>query len=323
MVGTDEAGGRREERGGGPAVRLALRRVEWPTVAVAVAIYGAWAAATAFHAQVPTPLLVAAGGWLVAWHGSLQHETIHGHPTPWTRVNAALAYAPLALWLPYPLYRRSHQAHHASEHLAHPAFDPESRYLAAGPAPGRRLRRLAAQAQATLAGRILLGPLLDGGGFLAAQAMQVVRGEGDARKVWTQHGLAVGVIWAWLHFVCGLDLAKYLACFVYPGMALSLIRSFAEHRAATRPGHRVAVVENAPILGLLFLHNNLHAVHHAWPGLAWWRLPERYRARRDEILTANGGLVYSGYGEVFARFLFRAHDAIEHPQSRHLGEAAA
>jgi len=322
MVGTGEAGGRRGERGGGPKASSASRRVEWPTIAVAAAIYGTWAAATAFHAHIPTPLLMALGGWLVAWHGSLQHEAIHGHPTPWARVNAAIAFPPLALWLPYPVYGRSHLAHHASEHLAHPAFDPEARYLPTGRGRVHGLRRIVATVQATLAGRILLGPVFEVVGFLAVESRRALHGEGDACKVWAQHALAVGAVLGWLHVV-DLGLIEYLACFVYPGVALSLIRSFAEHRAASRPGHRVAIVENAPILGLLFLNNNLHAVHHAWPGLSWWRLPERYRQRREEILAANGGLVYAGYGQVFARFLFRPHDAVEHPEGALPGGAAA
>ena len=56
-------------------------RIEGPTILLAVLIYGAWGLVTWWHAALPTWLLVCAGGWLVAWHGSLQHETIHGHPT--------------------------------------------------------------------------------------------------------------------------------------------------------------------------------------------------------------------------------------------------
>jgi fatty acid desaturase len=76
----------------------------------------------------------------------------------------------------------------------------------------------------------------------------------------------------------------------------------------------VAVVERAPLMGLLFLNNNLHALHHAQPGLAWHRLPGRYRRNRAAILAANGGLVYAGYREVFARFLLRPHDQTVHPE---------
>jgi fatty acid desaturase len=113
-----------------------------------------------------------------------------------------------------------------------------------------------------------------------------------------------------------MSLGRYILCFVYPGLMLSLIRSFAEHRAEPAPGHRVAIVERAPVFGLLFLNNNLHAAHHAWPGLAWWRLPQHYRRHRAALLAGNGGLVYDGYAEVFARFFLRPHDVGEYPIGR-------
>ena len=52
------------------------------------------AAARARSSARPS-LLVVILGVLAAWYGSLQHEVIHGHPTPWGRVNVALAAAPL------------------------------------------------------------------------------------------------------------------------------------------------------------------------------------------------------------------------------------
>ncbi|MFV3597992.1 hypothetical protein ACNJGJ_21065, partial [Mycobacterium tuberculosis] len=63
--------------------------IEWPTMAIVTLIYGGWLALTWWHAALPAPVILIAGGWLVAWHGSLQHETIHGHPTRWRVVNAA------------------------------------------------------------------------------------------------------------------------------------------------------------------------------------------------------------------------------------------
>jgi fatty acid desaturase len=117
----------------------------------------------------------------------------------------------------------------------------------------------------------------------------------------------------WLALVCRMSLLDYGLTFLFPGAALSLVRSFAEHRADEIPERRVAVVERAPVLGLLFLNNNLHALHHARPGVAWFRLPGLYRRERETVLSANGGLVYGGYREVFARYLFRRHDDPVHP----------
>ncbi|MEJ8629981.1 fatty acid desaturase [Sphingomonas sp. I4] len=92
----------------------ASETIEWPTMLVAALIYAGWLALTFWHAALPIPLIVMAGGWLIAWHGSLQHETIHGHPTRWHAVNMAIGAVPLSLWLPYGLYRDSHMAHHRS-----------------------------------------------------------------------------------------------------------------------------------------------------------------------------------------------------------------
>lgn len=279
------------------------------TLVLAVVIHGGWITLTLFHRVVPPPLLVLLGGWLIAWHGSLQHEVIHGHPTPWRRVNDALGFAPLSLWLPFALYRQSHLEHHATGHLTDPEHDPESRYLGVAEAEQRPWRLAIARLQSTLMGRIVLGPLFEIGGFLGTEAGRLLAGDRRRLAVWGGHLLAVAAVLAWLHFVCGMSLGVYLLAFVYPGAALSLIRSFAEHRAEREPGHRVAVVEGAPLLGLLFLNNNLHAAHHDRPGLSWHRLPAHYAAHRERLLEANGGLVYAGYAEIFRRFLFRPHDA--------------
>lgn len=289
------------------------RGPDWATLGLAVVIYGLWGAATFFHARLPWPVLALVGGWVTAWHGSLQHEIIHGHPTRSPRLNAAIGLAPLSLWLPFEAYRQSHLAHHATEHLTDPAHDPEARYL---PASASRLRRAAARVQSTLLGRLVLGPFIEIGGFLLSEAGRVVRGEPGRLKLWVGHGLAVAAVVLWLVAVCQMRLDLYLLCFVYPGAALSLLRSYAEHRADQVPHHRVAVVERAPILGLLFLNNNLHAAHHDRPGAAWHQLPAFYARERERLLKANGGLVYDGYGEVARRFLLTPHDGAVHPAAQ-------
>jgi fatty acid desaturase len=92
------------------------------------------------------------------------------------------------------------------------------------------------------------------------------------------------------------------------------LRSFAEHRAAGRPAARIATVERAPILGLLFLFNNLHAVHHRWPSLAWYRIPARYRAYRGQL--AAEGEVYAGYFAVARRYLLTQHHEPSFPAAK-------
>src|SRR6478609_6206751 len=94
--------------------------VEWPTLTLAVFIYAAWSLLTFYWASVPYIVFFLAGGWLLAWHGSLQHEVLHGHPTRSREVNDLIGWLPLALWLPYALYKRAHLKHHNDEWLTDP-----------------------------------------------------------------------------------------------------------------------------------------------------------------------------------------------------------
>lgn len=293
-------------------MRRAGRLTEWPTLLLAAIIYGGWAGLTWYYDRIPTIVVIFAGAWLIAWHGSLQHETIHGHPTRSAALNALIGGWPLSLWLPYRCYRRDHIAHHATDRITDPFDDPESRYLAAGMGAVARIRMAVAQTQQTLLGRLLLGPIDIVVRFLLAEAVRAFRQPLAALRDWLPHLVGVALILAWLS-ACHIGLGFYLVAILYPGTALTLLRSFAEHRASGSPGHRVAVVERAGLLGFLFLNNNLHAAHHHAPGVAWFRLPTFYRRHREAILDRNGGLLYRGYGEIVRRFWRRSHDMILHP----------
>ena len=100
-----------------------------PTWAVAFVIYLGWGLLTWHYAELPWWLVLPAGGYLLAWHGSLQHEAVHGQLAPWRWPNDAIAHPPLGLWLPFPIYRATHRAHHDFEILTEPWRDPESFYV--------------------------------------------------------------------------------------------------------------------------------------------------------------------------------------------------
>ncbi len=293
----------------------ASRSIEWPTMALAGVIYAGWLLLTAVHAWLPAPVVIAAGAWLIAWHGSLQHETIHGHPTRWRRINALIGGVPLALWLPFACYRRDHIAHHATDHVTDPLRDPESRYARRATGMRGRIRLALTAAQAPLLGRLLLGPAVVIGGFLAGEVRRAVTSPAIVLRDWSVHLLGVVAILAWLR-LCGMGIGSYLLI-VYAGTSLTLLRSFAEHRAAPVSDHRVAVVEQAGLFGILFLHNNLHAAHHRAPALPWYALPRFYADHRTDLLHHNGGLLYRGYGEVFRRYALRPHDVLVHPDHAH------
>ena len=289
-----------------------VRRIEWPTVALAMVIYGLWLALTWFHTAIPWPMLLFGGAWTVAWHGSLQHELIHGHPTRWPAVNRALGLPALSLFLPFDRYRALHLAHHRDHHLTDPLEDPETQYWTeAGWQALHPFARMTARCSARLAGRLIIGPVWVIGRFLHADARRLH--DPRIRAAWAWHAPMLILVLAWVTGVCGMSLPAYLFCFVLPGVSLLLIRSFAEHRAAPDEHHRTAVVEDAPVMGLLFLFNNLHAAHHERPGLAWYRLPAWYRQERERLLRDNGGLLYHGYLDVMRRFLVVPHDQPVHP----------
>lgn len=288
--------------------------VEWPTAMLACVIFGSFGLLTWFHAALPGWLLVLCGGWTVAWYTSFQHEVIHGHPTRWRRINEALGLLPLALWVPYARYRETHLAHHRDHTLTDPFDDPESWYVDTGrwQAAPRWLKTLL-QLNTTAAGRLTLGPLLTVALFLRAEIRDLRADVPGRRRIWLHHTGLAGVVLLWVVGVCGMPLWLYLVAFVYPGSALILLRSLAEHRAETEPGHRTAIVEGAPVLGLLFLFNNLHAVHHTRPRLPWYRIPAAYRRERESWIAGNGGLLYRGYGDVLRRYLLTPHHHPVHP----------
>lgn len=310
------AAGKSGTSGGAASTRPAARQVpaiEWPTVAVAGAIYLGFGLATWFHDRLPAWLLLPLGAYLVAWHSSLQHEVVHGHPTrlPWA--NRLLVLPNLWLWLPYERYRDAHLQHHRDSLLTDPLQDPESNYVT--PERWRRLPAALRWAYALhncLLGRLLLGPFLALGRFYRAEVRQWLQGRLDL-PVWLLHAVGVSLVLAWAIGVCGMSFGAYLLFFAWPGIALSLVRSFLEHRAVPEVGERTVIVEAAWPWALLFLNNNLHALHHAHPGLPWYRLPAAYRAARAHWLAANGGYFYRGYGEIFARYLLRQKERPMHP----------
>lgn len=296
------------------ATPVLRRSVEWPTVLLTLVIYGGWLAVTWFWRSLPGPLLVGIGAWLLAWQGSLQHEVMHGHPTRIRALNDAIGWPPLTLWLPYAIYRTSHLRHHRDELLTDPIEDPESVYLegrtwdALSPVP-----RLLLTLNMTLAGRLLIGPAIMIGAFLRAEARLLRRGAPGRAALWAWHALGCAAVLGWVVIVCGMPAWLYLAGFLYAGAALTRLRSFAEHRYADRHEERTAIVERGGLLGLLYLNNNLHVLHHLRPALAWYQLPKLYARDRVALRSRNGGLVYDGYGDVIRRFLFRIHDRPRHP----------
>jgi fatty acid desaturase len=290
------------------------RPIEWPTWC---AIFGLWAGfglITYLHASLPWWVVTPAGAYLVAFHGSLQHEALHGHPTRNAIINEMLIFPPLSLWIPYRRYRKLHLTHHRNDQLTDPQEDPESYYL--DPQIWQRtalpLKWLYTINNAML-GRFLLGPAIATLRFLACDSKAVLAGDRDVLNAWLLHGLGILIVWLWVSVVCGMPFWYYVLGIAYWGNSLTMMRSYAEHRAHDAPGCRVIIVESNPLVSFLYLNNNLHMPHHELPRLPWYKLPSYYRANKERLIEENCAYLMRGYGEIARNWLLRPKEPVAHP----------
>ena len=287
-------------------------RTEWPTVALIAAWMLALVAVVAGHASIPWPVSITVLSLLGGLQMSLQHEAIHGHPTPSRRLNAILVGAPTYLWCPYREYRISHLQHHAAE-LTVPALDPESYHVSAD--SWRRadpVTRALWTANRTLLGRLVIGPWISIARTLRGAAGAVVR-DPAARRMWVGHVVLAGAC-VWLAVgVAGLPWWEYVVGLTWGGTAWTNLRSFAEHRYTGSDATPCAVVRSNRAMALLFLNNNLHHTHHAVPGAAWYRLPQLHDQLGSSDLARAGAGWYRGYLEIARRHLVRPFGAPVHP----------
>jgi fatty acid desaturase len=298
-----------------PRLYAATTRIEWPTVAVACAAYAGYIALTWFFRALPLWIAAPLCAICLTWFGSFQHETIHGHPTPWRLVNRALASVPLSLWIPYRLYRATHLKHHrhGGRHLTDAIEDPESFYMSSG-ALSRcgYVRRALYGANCTLVGRLTLGPALSVCRFWHSEIREFIAGDRRRATVWAGHVTVAALVVLWVTQVCHIPFAQYLVLIIYPSISLTHLRSFAEHRADPNPALRTQAVECSRFLALLFLNNNLHIAHHAYPKLPWYQLPNVWRQMRGRAV--NSGLVFTqGYRRVGKSYLFKPVMSVEQP----------
>ena len=287
--------------------------VEWPTLFLILGCTAAWAGLTAYAATLTPWLAVPGLALCLTLHSSLQHEALHGHPTrlPW--LNAALVFPALGLFVPYERFRDLHLAHHRDETLTDPHDDPESNYLdpalwARLPGPVRALLR----ANNTLLGRVTLGPAIGMAAFLRGELRAAAAGDRAVLRGWALHAAGLVPVILWLEAAATIGWGAYLLA-AYGALAILKVRTFLEHRAHERARGRSVIIEDRGPLALLFLNNNLHAVHHGHPGVAWYNLPELYRSRKERFLAMNHGYRYRSYGEILARHLLRAKDPVPHP----------
>ena len=174
-------------------------REEWPTLALLVAVYGAFAVLTLYAPLLPSALLVICLALVIAQHSSLQHEVLHGHPfkAPW--LSDLTVFPALGLFVPYLRFKDTHLAHHYDANLTDPYDDPETNFLDQEiwerlPAPVRRLAEL----NNTLLGRMLFGPAISLALFYWGDLRAMLRGDGRVWRSYAEHGMGVACVMIWV-----------------------------------------------------------------------------------------------------------------------------
>ena len=297
--------------------RRAANGPEWPTWLLIVCIYGLWSGLLLGYNKLPVWISNPALIVVTAWFMSLQHELLHGHPTRHAGFNRLLGLLPLSAWYPFDIYRDSHLLHHRDSLLTLPEIDPESNYVKSDSYARMGVASRALRwSMRTLAGRWVLGPALT----IALVWIDIVKGPRErglpAVKTWAVHLLLLAALLWWVHQVAGISPLHYLLGIAYPALGLAMIRSFFEHRPAQDPAHRIVIKEAGLFWRLLFLNNNLHAVHHHSPRVPWYRLPTLYFGNRERFLRMNHAYRYASYAEVFRRYFLARKDDVPHPMWR-------
>lgn len=291
---------------------MSVPRIEWPTLALLALTYGVWAVATSGLYSVSPVIGVLLTGLAITQFSSLQHEALHGHPFRLRWLNEVLVTPALPLTVPYGRFRDTHLAHHYDPNLTDPYDDPESNFFDPGVWAGLPAwAKMVFRANNTLLGRIVLGPLIGNVMWLRTEARLFVQNAPGVRRDWGLHFLGLVPVVLWLWWAAMPSYAYLLAAWI--GHALLKVRTFLEHRAHESSAARTVVVEDRGLLSLLFLNNNFHSVHHAHPGVPWYRLPTLYAARRDAFLARNEGYAYPNYAAVFRAYFLRAKDPLPHP----------
>ena len=295
-------------------------RVEWPTIAICVLCYAGFAVATVWAQAMgllPAAIILTLSLTLFS---SFSHEVLHGHPFRNKHLNEALVFPALSVLIPYERFRDTHLAHHNDPSLTDPYDDPESNFVDPAVWSGWcNLRRTIYRFNNTLAGRIIIGPVVGLWAFYVSDAKAIISGDRAVSRAYLLHFAGLVPVFVWLLTASSMPVWLFFVC-VYASHAVLKIRTFLEHRMHELARCRSVIVERGGVLGFLFLNNNLHAVHHARPSMPWYRLPSFYTAHRAHFLRRNGGYRYASYGQVFLQYFLRAKDPVPHGLNAEVAE---
>ena len=282
---------------------------DWRTLVIAVLVYGGWLATVFLHKQMPWWATFALLTWFGAWHLSLQHELVHGHPFRNSKLNAALASLSLTMWVPFLSFKRDHISHHNST-LTHPKLDTESYYSMPEQwqHSGRFLRSIY-WANRTIAFRLTVWSVFSTVQYFFADAWRAIRNVDNARSAWVLHIPGLIAVTYIVNNLAGMSMIEYLIGGVFASHSLNMMRSFAEHKTLGVESTRTAIIDAGRVMSLLMLNNNLHIAHHDEPSAPWYKVPEvAERLNAFERAQKIDALYKGGYGELLRRFTFKPYD---------------
>jgi len=282
---------------------------DWRTLVIAVLVYGGWLATVFLHKQMPWWATFALLTWFGAWHLSLQHELVHGHPFRNSKLNAALASLSLTMWVPFLSFKRDHISHHNTT-LTHPELDTESYYSMPErwQHSGRFLRSIY-WANRTIAFRLTVWSVFSTVQYFFADAWRAIRNVDNARSAWVLHIPGLIAVTYIVNNLAGMSMIEYLIGGVFASHSLNMMRSFAEHKTLGDESTRTAIIDAGRVMSLLMLNNNLHIAHHDEPSAPWYKVPEvAERLNAFERAQKIDALYKGGYGELLRRFTFKPYD---------------
>ena len=292
-----------------PSSALLRERAEWRTLLVVFAVYGL-TVLTVVRYEVLTPwLAVPMLAILGAWHLSMQHEVLHGHPFKNQFLNDAIGGIPVTLWIPYLAFKKDHHEHHLSD-LTNPALDNESYYVSqeqwdkAG-----RIRRAAWTANRTILFRMFVWTIVSTITYVLSVLKRAVRNEKSDRLAVALHVVGVAFV-VYLVSLSSMPLWQFALGTLYGGRILNAIRPFPEHKYQSGVETRTAMIMAGRFMSLLMLNNNLHVAHHDEPGVPWYRYDKLMQRVNAVQRARDAGVLYEGgYAEIFRRFSFTPVDS--------------
>jgi fatty acid desaturase len=289
-----------------------IEKIEWPTVCLWVGCGMTWVFGLFWLPLVSSALACIVMIFVLVLQSSLSHEALHGHPFRARWANEALAMLSLGLFIPYIRFRDTHLAHHIDERLTDPYEDPETNFC--DPAVWLTMskwQQFVLRLNNTLLGRMLIGPVISQVMFMRSDWRDIRAGDRSVAWAWMVHLVSSFIV---IGIVVASELpvwAYLISC--YFAISILKIRTFLEHRAHDDAIARTVIIDDKGPLAFLFLNNNLHAVHHMHPQVAWYNLPQLYRKNAQSYDSFNEGYSYASYTDVFARYFIKAKDPVPHP----------